>query len=117
MEKLERTSDNVMFLYVGEKHEKPKSRFNIFTKNVASKIQKFTRILRVQTGKSPTSPLKEVGAQTADFLDKSANYIQDLEPQKLRDEVEDQVRQNPSKSLFIAGATGLFLGAVFTRRK
>lgn len=117
MDKFERSSDNVMFLYVGEGKRKPKSPLNTLTKKISSNIQKATRVLRTQIGRSQASPLKEVGTQAADLLDKSADYIEDLDAQKLRDDVENQVRRNPSKSLLIAGATGLFLGSVFTRRK
>ena len=56
------------------------------------------------------------GNQTADWLNRSADYIEDIDPQKLKGDFEKQVRQNPGRSLLIAAGVGLVLGSLFRRR-
>ena len=56
------------------------------------------------------------GRQAATWLGRSADYIEDFEPRQLRNDIENQVRQNPGRSLLIAGAAGLVIGAILRRR-
>jgi ElaB/YqjD/DUF883 family membrane-anchored ribosome-binding protein len=56
------------------------------------------------------------GNQTADWLNRSANYIEDINPQKLKGDLENQVRYHPGRSLLIAAGVGLVLGSLFRRR-
>lgn len=72
MEKLERNSDHVMFLYVGERKQKPKSRVSILKKKFSSNILKTVDVLRLQVKRSQPSQLKGLNTQPADLLDKSA---------------------------------------------
>ena len=60
--------------------------------------------------------LSEYGHQAATWLERSADYIQDFEPQEVVDQVRQEVRRNPGRSLLIAGAAGLVLGVLFRRR-
>jgi ElaB/YqjD/DUF883 family membrane-anchored ribosome-binding protein len=39
-----------------------------------------------------------------------------MEPKKIKADITEQVRRNPGKSLLVAGAVGLILGAIFRRR-
>ena len=57
-----------------------------------------------------------VGKQAAEWLDQSADYVDKTDLQQMKLDVVDQVRRNPGSSLLIAGAAGLFLGAIFRRR-
>lgn len=56
------------------------------------------------------------GHQAADWLSRSADYVEDFDPQRARQDIENQVRRNPGRSLLIAGAAGLILGALLRRR-
>jgi ElaB/YqjD/DUF883 family membrane-anchored ribosome-binding protein len=54
--------------------------------------------------------------RVADWLERSANYINEMEPQRLKSDIENQVRRNPGRSLLIAGVIGLALGGLLRRR-
>lgn len=56
------------------------------------------------------------GAQASVWLHNSADYIEQIEPKKIKDDFTEQVRRNPGKSLLVASAVGLVLGAIFRRR-
>ena len=58
----------------------------------------------------------ELVHQAADWLDRSADYVRDFDPQQVKTDVENQVRRHPGRSLLIAGAAGLLLGALLRRR-
>jgi ElaB/YqjD/DUF883 family membrane-anchored ribosome-binding protein len=60
--------------------------------------------------------LSTYGRQAARWLDKSATYIDEANTQKVKDDLQNQVRHHPGRSLLIAGAVGLVLGAIFRRR-
>ena len=85
--------------------------------SVAKGMGKAAQVLHQQADKASAPQLTNLGHQTADWLERSADYVQDAEPQKLRADFEEQVRKNPAKSLLIAGAAGLVLGALFRRRR
>ena len=57
-----------------------------------------------------------LGSQAGDWLHNSADYIEQMEPKKIKADITEQVRRNPGKSLLVAGAVGLILGAIFRRR-
>lgn len=57
-----------------------------------------------------------LGSQASTWLHNSADYIEQLEPEKIKTDITEQVRRNPGKSLLVAGAAGLILGAIFRRR-
>ena len=50
------------------------------------------------------------------WLDSAADYVQHFDPQQAKQGLEKSVRSNPGRSLLIAGAAGLLLGAIFRRR-
>jgi ElaB/YqjD/DUF883 family membrane-anchored ribosome-binding protein len=60
--------------------------------------------------------LSGLGNRAAELLNRSADYVEELDLAKVKDSVVSQVRRNPGRSLLIAGAAGLFLGALFRRR-
>jgi ElaB/YqjD/DUF883 family membrane-anchored ribosome-binding protein len=60
--------------------------------------------------------LSNYGHQAATLLERSADYIEDFEPQQVVNQIRQEVRQNPGRSLLIAGAAGLVLGVLFRRR-
>jgi hypothetical protein len=56
------------------------------------------------------------GSQAGGWLHNSADYIERMEPKKIKADITEQVRRNPGKSLLVASAFGLILGAIFRRK-
>lgn len=55
-------------------------------------------------------------AQAGAWIHSSADYISQMEPEKVKADITEQVRRNPGRSLLMAGAAGLILGAIFRRK-
>jgi ElaB/YqjD/DUF883 family membrane-anchored ribosome-binding protein len=70
--------------------------------------------VRSLAGDNPSAT--QYGDQAANWLNRSADYIDDITPGQIRNDVQKQVRDNPGRSLLIAAAAGLILGAVIRRR-
>jgi len=62
------------------------------------------------------SHLTQYGQQASRWLNASADYVRDADLQKVRSDVQEQVRRNPGRSLLIAAAAGLIIGSLFRRR-
>ncbi|MFN7927927.1 MAG: hypothetical protein U0Y68_08260 [Blastocatellia bacterium] len=60
--------------------------------------------------------LSKFGDQAASWLERSADYVNELEPQKLKSDLETTVRRNPGRSLLIVGLAGVVLGNLLRRR-
>jgi ElaB/YqjD/DUF883 family membrane-anchored ribosome-binding protein len=58
----------------------------------------------------------QYGNQAAEWLNRSANYIEEINPQQLKSDIGNQVRQNPGRSLLVAAGIGLVVGALLRRR-
>ena len=85
---------------------------------VADKLKQAADTLQqksAQTGER-SNAMGGYGNQAAGWLNSSADYIRDMEPQRLKSDIQNEVRRNPGRSLLIAGAAGLILGALFRRR-
>src|SRR5262245_7702974 len=54
--------------------------------------------------------------KAADLLNRSADYLNDLNADKFKTDVKNQVHEHPGRTLLIAGAAGLLLGAILRRR-
>jgi ElaB/YqjD/DUF883 family membrane-anchored ribosome-binding protein len=53
--------------------------------------------------------------QAAGWLDDAAEYVREVDPQRIKADLQKQVRSNPGRSLIIAGAAGLLLGILLRR--
>ena len=62
------------------------------------------------------SNLGRFGTDTANNLDRLASYVRDADAQKVKSDIEHTVRQNPGKSLIVAGIAGLLIGSILRRR-
>ena len=84
---------------------------------IADKLHQAAETLFGRTADNQT-PQGEAtfGSQASSWLHSSADYIEQIEPQKLKTDITEQVRRNPGRSLLVAGAAGLILGAIFRRR-
>jgi hypothetical protein len=56
------------------------------------------------------------GRQVSSWLNASADYVSDINAEKVKSDLQHQIRQNPGRSLLIAGAVGLLLGSLLRRR-
>lgn len=83
---------------------------------VAGKLQAAATAIQKNLGQNQNATLAKYGGQAANWLDGAADYVRDVDPQKFKTELQDRVRQNPGRSLLIAGAAGLVLGVLLRRR-
>ena len=56
------------------------------------------------------------GKQASEWLDQSAEYVRQFDYEQADAKVREYVRQTPGRSLLIAGAVGLIIGAILRRR-
>jgi ElaB/YqjD/DUF883 family membrane-anchored ribosome-binding protein len=56
------------------------------------------------------------GNQAANWLNRSADYINDVDVDRVKTDLSNQMRSNPGRSLLIAAAAGLALGVLIRRR-
>ncbi len=68
------------------------------------------------SGKAEHGQIPQFGTQASTWLHNSDDYIERMEPKKIQEDITEQVRRNPGKSLLVAGAAGLILGAIFRRK-
>ena len=85
--------------------------------NVADQLQTMAQMLHKKVSNvDQPNDLTNLGQRAADWLDRSADYVSEMQPQRLRTDVENHVRRNPGRSLLIAGAAGLVLARLLRRR-
>src|SRR5215475_5352206 len=83
----------------------------------ADKLQAAAETLHQKADRSGQSTeVTALGHRAADWLERSADYVSEMEPQRLKSDIESQVRRNPGRSLLIAGIVGLALGGLLRRR-
>jgi ElaB/YqjD/DUF883 family membrane-anchored ribosome-binding protein len=83
----------------------------------ADKLQAAAQTLHQKADRSGQSPeITAFGHRAAGWLERSADYVNEMEPQRLKSDLENQVRRNPGRSLLIAGIVGLALGGLLRRR-
>ena len=86
-------------------------------RSIADKLWNVSGKLREQSNRPDINrDLGYYGQQTSEWLARSAGYINDLSSQQIKDDVKNQVRVNPGRTLLIAGGIGLLLGTVLRRR-
>jgi ElaB/YqjD/DUF883 family membrane-anchored ribosome-binding protein len=93
------------------------STFRQIKTRVADKLQAAAQALH-QKASRPDQPneISDFERRAAGWLERSASYVNEMEPQRLKSDFEDRVRRNPGRSLLIAGAVGLVLGGLLRRR-
>ena len=62
------------------------------------------------------SGIAQYGKQASEWLDQSAEYVRQFDYEQVDARVREYVRQSPERSLLIAGAVGLIIGAILRRR-
>ena len=62
------------------------------------------------------SSIAQYGKQASEWLDQSAEYVRQFDYAREDAKVREYVKQSPGRSLLIAGAVGLVIGAIWRRR-
>lgn len=103
---------------IGSGYEGGGSKLDSIKTTVAEKLHSAADTLQQKAGQSnqPDGTLATYGTQASEWLNRSADYIQDMDVNKVKTDVQNEVRNNPGRSLLIATAAGLILGALFRRR-
>lgn len=101
-------------------HNGGRQRDSIFKQirtTAADKLQAAAETLHQKADRSGQSTeISTLGHRAADWLERSADYVNEMEPQRLKSDIEGQVRRNPGRSLLIAGIVGLALGGLLRRK-
>ena len=58
----------------------------------------------------------QYGKRASEWLDQSADYVRQFDYKQADTNIREYVRQSPGRSLLIAGAVGLIIGAILRRR-
>jgi ElaB/YqjD/DUF883 family membrane-anchored ribosome-binding protein len=96
--------------------EQTGSKFDNVKETVAEKLRGAANALHdkvAQSGQNET--IYNYGQQAEKFLNRSADYIRDLDLEQVNTDIKEGVRRNPGRSLLIAGAVGLLLGVLVRR--
>ena len=105
--------------YESEKFPATRSQVGIekMKNTVAEKLNTAAEALRRKTeGPQQNNNATRYGKQAADWLESSADYLKGLDLNRVKKNIENSVRQNPGRTLLIAGVAGLLLGSLARRR-
>ncbi len=84
---------------------------------VADKLQAAAQTLHQKAARPGQShEVSNFEHRAAGWLERSADYVNEMEPERVKADIESKVRRNPGTSLLIAGAVGLLLGGLLRRR-
>ena len=118
METLHDRFDKVAAPQSGESEiESRGTSFDRIKVRIAGKLRQAAETLYGKTEDNQTPrEAPNFGSQASAWLHNSADYVERMEPKKIKDDITEQVRRNPGKSLLVASAVGLLLGAIFRRK-
>jgi len=68
------------------------------------------------TDQDPECDTAQYGKQAAEWLDRSAEYVRQFNFEHADAKIRKYVRQSPGRSLLLAGAAGMMIGAILRRR-
>ena len=90
--------------------------FNSARNRLAAILHQVAQALHDRSPRLADGRSESPGFQAANWLDQSADYIKQADIHQMKSDVSDQIRRNPGRSLLVAGAVGLFIGALVRRR-
>lgn len=67
------------------------------------------------TAQDARSGIAQYEKQVSEWLDQSAGYVRQFDYDQAEARVRECIKQNPGRSLLVAGAIGLIVGAVLRR--
>ena len=84
---------------------------------IADKLHHVAEVLcEKEADQDAQSGITRYGKQASEWLDQSAEYVRQFDYGQADARVREYVRQSPGRSLLIAGAVGLVIGAFLRRR-
>lgn len=83
---------------------------------VADKLRSAAAAVSAKVGTQTHTDSQSFQEQAADWLVRSADYVDEFDPQRAKEDLSQTVRRHPGRSLLIAGAVGLVFGALMRRR-
>ncbi len=92
------------------------STLDTIKENVADKLHAAANTIQQKAAQNQSNPAAAYAGQAAGWLDGAADYVREVDPAKVKTDIQQQVRSNPGRSLLVAGAAGLLLGILFRRR-
>ncbi|SMP73578.1 DUF883 C-terminal domain-containing protein [Desulfonatronum lacustre] len=85
--------------------------------SIADQLETIAEMLdEKSTGQDAQSGTAQYGKQASKFLEKSAGYVREFDYEHAEARVRECIKQHPGRSLLVAGAVGLIIGAVLRRR-
>lgn len=110
--------ENITINRSNEGQQAKNSTFDKVKSTVSSKLHEaadnLSNKINATAGNNPKAA--QYGKQATDWLNRSADYIEELNPQQMKTDLQKQVQSNPGRSLLIAAGVGLVLGSLFRRR-
>lgn len=82
---------------------------------VADRLNAGAGIIRLKIEHTQDNAVAGFAGQASAWLDNAADYVREVDPQKAKADLQNQIRRNPGRSLIVAGAAGLMLGIVLRR--
>jgi len=85
--------------------------------NIADKLHDAAKGLGEKAAEQDAdSGIAQYGKQASEWLDQSAECVRQFNYEQANARVRDYVKRSPGRSLLIAGAVGLVIGAMLRRR-
>lgn len=108
--------DTTESVVMDERPERASS-FPGLKKFFSSKLHRAADTLAEKATPPEVSPgIAQIGKQAAEWLDQSAEIVQQFNPEEITGRIRDAIKENPGRSLLIAGAAGMLIGYLFRRR-
>jgi ElaB/YqjD/DUF883 family membrane-anchored ribosome-binding protein len=82
---------------------------------VADKLHAAAGAIQQKAGQNQENAVGGYAGQAAGWLDDAAEYVREVDPHKVKSDIQHQVRSNPGRSLLVAGAAGILIGILLRR--
>ena len=94
------------------------SALETFKNSVAGKMESAANSIRERARRidDRNGSLSSYAERASRWLDTSSDYLQRHDINEIKNDAQAQIRRNPGRSLLIAGAVGLVVGALLRRR-
>jgi hypothetical protein len=90
--------------------------FNRLKKIVSDKLRATARAMTHEADHPNDSPAPPAFLEAADWVNRSADYIESIDLERLDRDIQARVRKSPGHTLLIAGGVGFLLGVLLRRR-
>ncbi len=85
--------------------------------SIAEQLETVAEMLgEKSTGQDAQSGIAQYGKHASEWLELSAGYVRQFDYEQAETRVRECIKQHPGRSLLVAGAVGLIIGAVLRRR-